>query len=151
MKLSKRLQKLYDQLLPGHALWDIGCDHGKIGEYALQQQSFPRVHFVDRVPVIIESLKQKVNDPEAFFHLQDAGLTKLAWSGNIVIAGMGGMSMIRILQQQDLVTEFCRFILSPHRDQERLESFMRPFKKISAEQIQQRERTWPVLVYETVT
>lgn len=48
--LSNRLKLIFDQLLPGHAVWDICCDHGYLGSHAYRQsQDIISVNEKDRV------------------------------------------------------------------------------------------------------
>jgi tRNA (adenine22-N1)-methyltransferase len=62
LKLGKRLQQLnamagsqYDHI------WDCCCDHGLLGTALLVRQAAPWIHFVDRVPALMQTLETTLN------------------------------------------------------------------------------------------
>lgn len=59
LKLSRRMQYVYDHLLTGSPVWDFCCDHGYLGLNAYSSGDFPQIHFVDQVPHIIEKLESR--------------------------------------------------------------------------------------------
>lgn len=128
-KPSKRIQFLLDQIPPGSELWDVGCDHGLLGLAAVAHQRVSRSHLVDPALSVIESLKQFLNSPkysewwkenEARVQIVRArGEDVVASaSGTIVIAGMGGESIVKILER---VQNFDKLILNPFSHFEELE------------------------------
>ena len=103
----------------GLPVWDICCDHGLLGEYALRTKRFPEVHFVDQVPNILQKTQRRLlRFSEARFHCVDATALAEPLNGNVVIAGVGGKKIIQILHssQRRNLLRATRMILSPHKD-----------------------------------
>lgn len=85
-------------LIEGAEVWDLCCDHGYLGEAALESGLYPRVHFVDRVPAIIDRLRARLGSPErAVFHAVDAGDSPGPVEGTVVLAGVGADRIRQIL------------------------------------------------------
>lgn len=100
--LSRRLQQIFDHLVEGEPMWDLCCDHGLLGQRALESGRFPAVHFVDRVPEIVAALKAKLERDGALpasttFHGVDAQELPEPLDGTVVIAGVGGPTTLEIL------------------------------------------------------
>ena len=103
--LSTRLQIIYDRILPGQPLWDIGCDHGYVGLQALGNGLCSEVHLVDRSPPAIAKLHDQVaerwSDGPAkglrIWH-SDAEHDLLPVArGTVVMAGVGNFTVLRIM------------------------------------------------------
>jgi len=131
MRFSPRLRAIYDELLPGLPVADLCCDHGYLGLNAYLSQHFPEIHFVDQVPqtmMVLENnfnqyFKNTLNLTQVNFTTSDAGKIQSILTGNVVIAGVGGKNMMRILDylNQFQILRPKRLILSPHRHQELFE------------------------------
>lgn len=139
MKLSPRLQWIYERLLPGQPVWDLGCDHGFLGREALASACFPAVHFVDQVPHLIASLQQELaGQPGARFCAQAAESLQEPVQGTLVIAGMGAHAMHKILEglasQKFLQAQ--RLILGPQRDEKLL---LETVPKLTGYSLQEQE------------
>lgn len=131
-KFSPRMQKfveLADKDLP---FWDFCCDHGYIGIAALLSNKFSEVHFVDQIPHIIERLKvlfEQSPDKEKYqnyyFHDNGGENLNLPVHGNIIIAGVGGRTIVSILSSIIKKNELyaSKIILSPHLDIKLMEDF----------------------------
>ena len=113
---SIRLNKLVS-LIPGcDLLADVGCDHGYVGIEALRLGIARQVAFADISRPSL--LKAKRNCPQQFkdvvsFHCQD-GIGALQ-ADCAVIAGMGGLEIISILQKAKHLPN--TLILQPMRNQ----------------------------------
>ncbi|MFS4459567.1 SAM-dependent methyltransferase [Bdellovibrio sp. HCB2-146] len=123
LKLSPRLQTVYDHLLPGKPVWDFCCDHGYLGLNAYESGIFPEVHFVDQVPSIITNLQTRFrrrapymdgHPSTAFFHAVPAEEIREQLTGNVVMLGVGAHTIIRVLQQQNF-SNVDRLILGPQK------------------------------------
>lgn len=121
IRLSPRLRLLLDQALPGKPLWDLCCDHGLLGMKALEEGQTSEVHFVDRVPSIMERLKERLQEENLVgsLHVQGAESLQCPLEGTVVIAGVGGDRILEILEALDgngyLTAD--RLVLSPHKDE----------------------------------
>lgn len=122
--LSNRLQLVFDQLIPGEPVWDLCCDHGKLGARALSSGQFGRVHFVDSAAHLVERLRSFSKSDNASFYGMPAQAVPDPWSGTVVATGVGGHTLIEILsaRQGDLGAK--RFVLGPHRDEEKLKQWL---------------------------
>jgi tRNA (adenine22-N1)-methyltransferase len=139
LKLSPRMQCIYEHLLPGKPVWDLCCDHGYVGLQALQSGEFPCVHFVDQVPHIIEKLQHTVlrdyaaDSARAEFFAGAAENLSVPMHGTVVISGVGAHAILRILQalKNANVLWADRLILGPQRDETLLQlqefGFAQPF------------------------
>ncbi|WP_299495519.1 tRNA (adenine(22)-N(1))-methyltransferase TrmK [uncultured Shewanella sp.] len=117
MKLSPRLHHINSMINQDYDhIWDCCCDHGLLGAALLKQQTNAQIHFVDTVPHLITSLRDKL---ECFFpqqgsdksswqlHCQTAETLRLAPASTsqlIIIAGVGG----------DLTIQIIKMILNAH-------------------------------------
>jgi tRNA (adenine22-N1)-methyltransferase len=112
--LSPRLRLMLGQGIDGQDFWDICCDHGLLGAAALASARFRKVHFVDRVPHIIEKLKERLGG-EGEIVLSGAEDLNEEISGTAVIAGVGGFNIIKILENWEArgILRAQRLILNP--------------------------------------
>ena len=163
MKLSNRLQFIYENLVPGLSVWDFCCDHGYLGVEALKSGQFPKVHFVDQVPHIVESVEAVVAEkfPEFrsranFFAGKGEEIADVV-SGNVVIAGVGAFAIFKILRallERELL-QAERLILCPQRDEEKFvkmleelgENFTARFSFTGATLLEERSRSRVVYIF----
>jgi len=125
--LSPRLGLLLGQGLPGEDFWDVCCDHGLLGERALFEERFSRVHFVDRVPHIMAKLRDRIGEPAGSrFILSGAEDLEENISGTVVIAGVGGFNLIKILGSWDSkkILHARRVVLNPLTHIQELRDFL---------------------------
>ncbi len=131
--VSSRMKLFVDSALPNLAFWDMCCDHGYIGLYALQTNLFTEIHFVDQVPEIISKLKDRIDKSnqlkshhKIYFYSQDASSISDVVDGNILIAGVGGSTMIKILSglSNSYKLNANRILLSPHLEEDLIVSYM---------------------------
>lgn len=130
IELSKRMQAVADMVPAGSIAADIGCDHGFVSIYLVQQKICPFVYAADVRPGPLARAKE---------HIEACGLEKYikpvlsdglkevavkdseAVSGaeGILAAGMGGHLMIRILSDVPQKTKKLSWvILEPQSDVE---------------------------------
>jgi len=158
MKLSRRLQAIYDELKPGVPVADICCDHGYLGAHAYLSKKFPEIIFIDQVKETMIQLETKfeqfVRDDEietsVNFITADARKVRVPFSGNVVLAGVGGKNMMEMLEGLFQSPDFkpARLILSPHRNPELYEKsqlFGLPFSH--SNQVTEADVTSPIFVF----
>ncbi len=167
-KISERLKTIYDQLIPNSDVWDFCCDHGYLGAAAYKSKNFKNIYFVDQVPTIIEKLKNRFQkyvydqsyQNEAVFICEDAKSLKLKntlkITGNLCIAGVGGLTIIEILESlnKNNVLDADRVILGPHRDGDKVLIFLAGIKSLQlANKIEviEKSRIRNILVFNRVT
>lgn len=145
-RLSLRLKHLYQWVLDAgdyEEIWDLCCDHGRLGlhlHHALSEKP-SKIHLIDCVPRIIDILKMRYS---ALFgsHLivdcMDAGDIYLPNSSRqlIILAGIGGETMIDILKKlipkiqshnKTAAGSTVELMLSPNSDTFELRRFLRAY------------------------
>lgn len=131
MQLSKRLQYVSDFITPEYVLADIGTDHGFIPIHQVSDKGTPKAYAMD----INKGPLERADE-----HIAEAGLidkieTRLSdgmgelYAGeaeSILIAGMGGALMVKILNEgtHALVTAK-ELILSPHTEADMVRCFIK--------------------------
>ena len=120
--LSKRMQMVADMITKGNVAADIGCDHGFVSIYLIEQGICPRVIAMDvnegpllraKEHVEARGLTQYID-----IRLSD-GIDKLLENevDSVFIAGMGGRLVIKILSDHfDKVKELKEVILQPQSE-----------------------------------
>lgn len=131
VQLSMRLQALADMVTPGNRVADVGCDHGFLSIYLVQQGISPRVIAGDVRPGPLSAAKAHVAECglEAYIETRlSDGLEKygVGEADTLICAGMGGPLMQRILMAHREVTEgFQELILQPQSELEEFRIFLR--------------------------
>lgn len=101
MKLPKRLHLLYE-LAEGAFLWDIGCDHSILAQINLKEKKFSTVYCVDKsinsLEKITSSKKAKDSGSIVLIHSDGCDLNWEKVQGTVVIAGVGGNTVLKILE-----------------------------------------------------
>ena len=130
IRLSARLQLVFDNLIAGEDVWDFCCDHGYLGGAAYKSELFKNVYFIDPVESIMEKLKthfykfvfNEKNNSLPHFKPQLGQTIDESVKGTVSIVGVGGFLIYEILSgladKKLLVAQ--RLILGPHRDGEKL-------------------------------
>lgn len=137
-------------------MWDIGCDHGKLGLSFVNHAGVSEVHLVDPSEPVIETLKKTVaaytpveNSLKIHVHHSPGQNIKLSPSPqSLFIAGMGGMEILEILKSLKPQLREARVILSPHRNMLELREFLRSenFTMEDEALVFEDGRFYPVLV-----
>lgn len=143
-KLSPRLQHIYNWAIaagPYTHVWDLCCDHGRLGLHLHQSQSLgaAQIHLIDCVPSVINDLKEKC-EPFTDSRLQitcaDACQLQLPLGGQhlIILAGIGGETLVKILagiveninkQGAYAADTVIEFMLSPNLNNFEVRRFLR--------------------------
>lgn len=102
MQLSKRLQTVASMVTPGNRVADIGCDHAYTAIYLVKNRISPYVIAMDINQGPLDKARiniEKYGVAENIIIRKSDGLEKLraGEADTILIAGMGGRLMIRIL------------------------------------------------------
>lgn len=131
IELSNRLKALTDMVTVGNTVADVGCDHGFLSIYLVQNQISPRVLAMD---------VRKGPLQAATTHVEECGLSdyittrlsdgiKEMEAGEcetLVVAGMGGRLMTKILTDEEWKTkQFKELILQPQSELPLFRRFLR--------------------------
>lgn len=121
MKLSGRMKMIAD-LVPDRArLADIGCDHAYLPIYLMQQGIAASVIAMDVNPGPLGRAKEHIKAAclEAYIQVRLSDGTEQLKEGEadtLLIAGMGGKLMIRILKNCSLLGEIRWLLLQPQSE-----------------------------------
>ena len=122
VQLSMRLCAIAGMVTKGNRLADVGCDHGYLSIYLVSEKIVPSAIAMDVRPGPLSRARENISryglEDYIETRLSD-GLTKLepGEGDTLVIAGMGGPLMERILNEGAKVREgFQELILQPQSD-----------------------------------
>lgn len=122
VSLSGRMQMVADMVTKGNIVADIGCDHGFVSIYLIEQGICPHVLAMDvnEGPLLRakEHIKKRGLDSYIDVRLSD-GIEKLdnKEADSIIIAGMGGRLVMKILSDHmDKVKGLKEVILQPQSE-----------------------------------
>lgn len=142
MQLSLRLTAIANMVTEGNRLVDVGCDHGYLPVYLIKQKKIPGAIAMDVRPGPLSRANEHIAQYGMLEYIETRlsdGLENLkAGEGEtLVIAGMGGPLMERILKDGGEVTDsFQEMILQPQSDIPHFRKFIREMGwKIVAEDI----------------
>lgn len=129
MKLAKRLQKISSFVSPNAILVDVGCDHGWLGIYLLENEKVKYVYGSDIAQGPLDNVRRNIDkyqvDKQMEAILSD-GLdafkdTKFT---DVVIAGMGGSLIIEILDKNLELLQDKNLVLQPNINAEGLRRYL---------------------------
>lgn len=130
MQLSKRMKAVADLAGMGECLADVGTDHGYIPIYLLEEGRFQRGIAMDvhEGPLLRarENIQSHGLSDRISCRLGD-GLERLGKgeAGTVVIAGMGGSLIIRILTEgEEVLKEVSRLVLQPQSEIAKVRDFL---------------------------
>lgn len=129
--LSGRLQMLADMVTKGHRTADVGCDHGFLSIYLVQQGICPRVLAMDvrKGPLAAARGHVAVHGLETYIETRlSDGLAALrpGEAETLVCAGMGGPLMEKILREgMDKARSLKELILQPQSEIGAFRCFLR--------------------------
>ena len=120
--LSERLRAVASMVTPGSRVCDVGCDHGFVSIWLVEQNVSPRVLAMDvRVGPLGAAgrhVAQRGLEPLIETRLSD-GLHNydIGEADSLICAGMGGRLMMRILGEEKAKTDsFTELILQPQSE-----------------------------------
>ena len=130
IELSKRMQSVADMIQPCDAVGDIGCDHAFVSIYLVEQRRAKRVIASDvrRGPNAIakRNIEAMNLSDQIEIRMGDGLDTIVPGEVNaVVLAGMGGMLMIDILERgEEVVTRCDQLVLQPQSDIEKVRRYL---------------------------
>lgn len=131
VELSARMQALADMVSRGRVVCDVGCDHGWVSIYLVQQGIASKVYAMDVGIGPLERAKEHIRS----YHLENYieprlsdGLASLqvGEADCMVCAGMGGPLMMKILTEgREKAKAMKELILQPQSEIARFRAFLR--------------------------
>lgn len=129
--LSERMRSVAHMVSAGSAVCDVGCDHGFVSVYLVQQGISPRVLAMDLREGPLGAAREHVTayclEDRIEVRLSD-GLHKyeIGEADTLVCAGMGGGLMRRILEEEpEKASSFRELVLQPQSETEAFRHFLR--------------------------
>lgn len=123
-KLSPRLSAIASLIEPCGVFADVGCDHGYISLFVLQNWKANRVLCIDislkSLEKTIKLLKRNEVDDQAIFYNCDGLKSVRETPDEVLISGMGGTEIINILYSYSLTHKLNALetlIIQPMRDE----------------------------------
>ncbi|MGI6727856.1 MAG: tRNA (adenine(22)-N(1))-methyltransferase [Anaerovoracaceae bacterium] len=130
IKLSERLKTIADCIHKGESIADIGTDHGLLPIFLYQQGISDKIIMSDIKEGPLEKAR---NNLESFAPKMNAdirlgsGLNPISMNevDNIIIAGMGGVLITQILEENlEKTVGFKKYILQPRTGQDKLREWL---------------------------
>lgn len=129
--LSERLRTVAGMVTVGNAVCDVGCDHGFVPIYLVQQGISPKVIAMDLREGPLRAAREHV----AAYGLEGQIVTRLSdglhnyeknEADTLICAGMGGGLMMHILAaDREKTGSFRELILQPQSEVEKFRRFLR--------------------------
>lgn len=151
--LSARMQAVADMVSDGNRVCDVGCDHGYVSIYLVQQKRVPGVLAMDinKGPLARakEHVRQAGLSEYITLRLSD-GLTAYepGEAQTLVCAGMGGPLMQKILEREPAKTEsFQEMILQPQSELKEFRRFLRNrgYSIVCEDMILEEDKFYPII------
>jgi len=130
MKLSKRLQAIYDEVEKGSILLDIGCDHAYLAIQLFKNDVIKSAYLTDIHENALNIAKTNVFKykfaDKVKFYLGDGLIPVIENDYNtLTISGMGGANIISILSSSiDKLKNVKRIVLQPNNCYYELKKFL---------------------------
>lgn len=129
--LSARMKALTEMVTPGSRVCDVGCDHGFVSVYLVQQGISPRVLAMDVRQGPLSRAQEHIRQQglEAYIETRlSDGLTAMeaGEADALICAGMGGRLMQRILTEgREKAMALRELILQPQSELPAFRAFLR--------------------------
>lgn len=131
MELSKRLQGVADLVSAGTIVCDVGCDHGYIPIWLVQNQICPKVIAMDRGAGPLGRARENVRafclEEYITLRLSDGvGSLEKGEADCLILAGMGGRLIIKILSEgMEKIRAMKEMVLQPQSEIAAVRRFLR--------------------------
>ena len=122
--MTKRIEKITSLLSGGESFADVGCDHGYVSQYVLDNKLYNKVYVTDISKPSLDKAINLLNENHGgkFTPILTDGLRNVPYCDTVVIAGMGGEEIIKILQKSAYKPVIA--ILQPMKNDEKLRKFL---------------------------
>lgn len=128
--LSERLRTLVSMVTPGMRVCDLGCDHGFVSIWLVEQKISPRVLAMDVREGPLAAAGRHVTE-RSLESLVETRLSdglhnyEIGEADSLICAGMGGRLMMRILGDEKVKTDsFRELILQPQSELSQFRSWL---------------------------
>lgn len=151
--LSDRLSAVASMVSMGNRVCDVGCDHGFVPIYLVQQGISPHVLAMDVNEGPLEQAREHIQAYELTDYIETRlsdGLKayQLGEADSLICAGMGGRLMMQILcENVEKTASFKELILQPQSDIEQFRSFLRKqgYQLVEENMIEEDGKYYPMM------
>lgn len=151
--LSARMQAVADMVTPGNRVADVGCDHGYIPIYLVQQGRSGQVIAMDVNKGPLKRAEEHVGEAGLLAYITlrlSDGLLEFRQgeADTLICAGMGGRLIQRILlQEPDKTASFKELILQPQSEIKEFRYFITDmgYSIVSEDMIWEEGKFYPVI------
>lgn len=128
-KLTLRLQTVADLIRPRALVIDVGADHGLLGHYLLERDLVSLIQLVENKTGPFNTLQNSMDvyrdDSRLVLTFADGLSQCLPQIDTVVISGMGGPNIIRVLQAAgERLLSIRQVILGPHTKSEMVKAWV---------------------------
>ena len=153
VELSARMQALTDMVSKHSVVCDVGCDHGFVSIYLVQQGIAPKVYAMDVGKGPLERAKEHSKEYELEAYIETRlsdGLNALqvGEADCMICAGMGGKLMMRILKEgSEKARAMKELILQPQSEIALFRAFLRKegYKVVRENMIYEDGKFYPMM------
>ena len=155
MKISERLKRIASWVPEGAVLADIGTDHAYLLKYLLDEEKISKAYACDLNKGPLEfarkNLYKYIENGQAEI-CQGYGLRALKKEyevNSLVLAGMGGSLMVKILEEdKDILSGVENLVLSPNNAWERLRKYLveHGLQIIQEDLLLEEGRFYPIII-----
>lgn len=153
VELSLRMQALADMVSKGRVVCDVGCDHGWVSIYLVQQGIAPKVYAMDVRIGPLERAREHIclYRLEAYIETRlSDGLTNLSEgeADCMICAGMGGPLMMKILTEgRQKAKSMKELILQPQSELTLFRKFLRGegYRIVSEDMVLEEGKFYPMM------
>lgn len=123
--ISKRLSTIAEMIKPYKRIADVGCDHGYLIKEAFENSNIEYAIAIDNKIGPLNSAKKNIekHNFNVRFSLSD-GISDISDVEVVVISGMGGLLITKILSNTDKLIGVKRLILQANRNNYELRCFL---------------------------
>lgn len=151
--LSDRLKAVAEMITPGLPVADIGCDHAYLPIHLVREEISPHVIACDINAGPVVRAKQNVDDVQLSDNIEvrcGDGLSVISpgEAGCVVLAGMGGPLMTKILTEgRSVLDTVSEIILEPQSEVAKLRHFLQDdgFRIISENMVSEEGKFYPII------
>lgn len=151
--LSKRLRMNASLVTEGHRLADVGTDHGYIPIVLVQEGRIPSALAMDVNPGPLERAKQHIEEYQldALIHTRlSDGVKELRpdEADSVLIAGMGGALMIKILEEgREVLSSVKELILQPQSEVDKVRHYLEEagYTIVREDMVREEGKYYPVM------
>ena len=153
VNLSARMKAVADLVTMGSSACDVGCDHGYVSIYLVQERKAPKVLAMDVNKGPLQRARANVRQAGLLDYITlrlSDGLLEYqpGEAESLVIAGMGGRLMKKILEREiDKTRSFRELILQPQSELAAFREFLRNmgYSVVEEDMILEEDKFYPII------